>query len=287
MPGHLIVIESISKKFGDRIQQLKSESTDGKVVLNGTSDLLLSSIEAKDTEKPQNATEPSEECQSGEFPVAITILIKFFYVGGEAFEDIPSLNVSLLLWKLAMEFLGQDAVQQYIEPQIGTMINMENLREVYLFMQQHNIGSLQQRWSQFITSNAAMLTQSSQLPINCEDIAGDIAFLDRFIEALNVNQSMVIGYIQQYLRICPESSSFTFTGENPFPRSLIYFRCNTADLKELIKMGFFEYEKLANILEDRLRAKEAYCEEKCGAKFVPVTNPNYRHVVLSNVGRRA
>lgn len=295
-PAHLVVIESISPKLEAAISALKNINN-APIVINDISDLLNQS---KRTESAENATVLSildvtvsaSPCTNDHFKEAFKIFLKFFYVGGQALDDIHSLEVGTLVWKLGKHFLEAELLQNEIESRLGRLITMDNQAEVYRFALEHQIVSLDKRWSDFINSNSRELTQTDRLPVSCESIHGDIVYLDRFIEALNVNQSITIGYIRQYLSTCPESSNFVVTGDNQFPRSLIYFRCSVEDLKELVKMGFMNHEILAIELENRLRVHERHCEEKCASKFAPVHNPNYRHVgaftaVVNPIGRRA
>lgn len=281
MPAHRIVIESISSKFDGKITLLKETAKDGLIELNSIDDFLNPSPEAE--KNGTTVSQSSSKCLNDDFPKAFRILLKFFYVGGTSFDEIDNLDVGFFVWKMGADLLDAATVQEQIEPRIGGLISLENLTKVYRFVKQHQITSLSKRWSEFVASHSPTLTQSGLLPLNCGQIAGDIEYLDRFIEALNVNQSLAIVYIRQYLRTCPESSNFAITGQNPFPRSLQYFRCTIEDLKELISMGFIGYENLAEELENRLRAKELHCEEKCTPKFVPISNPNYRHVANFNL----
>lgn len=280
MPAHRIVIESISSKFDAKINLLEEMAKDGLIEVNSIDDLLnpLPEAEKNGTTAPQSAS----KCLNDDFAKAFRILLKFFYVGGTSFDEIDNLDVGFFIWKMGADLLEVESVQEQIEPRIGNLITLDNLTKVYRFVKQHQIPSLTKRWSEFVASHSPALTQSGLLPLSCGQISGDIEYLDRFIEALNVNQSLAIVYIRQYLRTCPESSNFAVTGQNPFPRSLQYFRCTIEDLKELISMGFISYENLAEELENRLRAKELHCEEKCTPKFVPISNPNYRHVVNFN-----
>lgn len=281
MPAHRIVIESISSKFDAKINLLKEKAKDGLIEVNSIDDLLTPLPESE-----RNGTTVSEsapKCLNDDFAKAFRILLKFFYVGGTAFAEIDNLDVGFFVWKMGAYLLDAESVEEQIEPHIGSLITLDNLTKMYRFVRQHQITSLTKRWSEFVASHSPALTQSGLLPLNCGQIAGDIEYLDRFVEALNVNQSLAISFIRQYLRTCPESSDFAVTGENPFPRSLQYFRCTIEDLKELISMGFIGYENFAQELENRLRAKELHCEEKCTPKFVPISNANYRHVANFNL----
>lgn len=282
MPAHRIVIESISSKFDAKITLWKEMAKDGLIELNSIDDLLnRPSVEAEKNDTVSSTT--SSKCLNEDFAKAFRILLKFFYIGGTSFDEIDSLDVGFLVWKMGTDLLDTESVQQQIEPRLGNLITLEDITKVYYFVKQHQIASLNRRWSEFVTAHSPVLTKSGLLPLSCVQIAGDIEYLDRFIEALNVNQTVAISYIRQYLSTCPESSDFAVTGQNSFPRSLQYFRCTIDDLKELIRMGFIGYENLAEELENRLRAKELHCEEKCMPKFVPLTNPNYRRFANFNL----
>ena len=282
MPAHRIVIESISSKFDAKITLWKETAKDGLIEMNSIDDLLnRPSVEAEKNDTMLSTT--SSKCLNDDFAKAFRILLKFFYIGGTSFDEMESLDVGFLVWKMGTDLLDTESVQQQIEPRLGNLITLEDITKVYYFVKQHQIASLNRRWSEFVTAHSPILTKSGLLPLSCVQIAGDIEYLDRFIEALNVNQTVAISYIRQYLSTCPESSDFAVTGQNSFPRSLQYFRCTIDDLKELIRMGFIGYENLAEELENRLRAKELHCEEKCMPKFVPLTNPNYRRFANFNL----
>ena len=266
----------MSPKLEEAISLVKNINN-APIVINDISGLL--NLSKQNTSMANGEPTLNNICTDDRFKEAFKIFLKFFYFGNQAFNDIKSLDVGFLVWRLVAEYLDFHTVRNQIENKLGDLIQLRNQSHVYRFARDNQIALLDKRWANFISANSRELTKSDHLPISCEEIQGDIVYLDRFIEALNVNQSTSINYIRQYLRTCPESYDFAVTGTNQFPRSLIYFRCSIEDLKELLKMGFLNHELLAKELENRLRINDRYCQEKCSPKFVPVMNPNYRHVI--------
>ncbi|KAJ6221528.1 hypothetical protein RDWZM_000073 [Blomia tropicalis] len=291
IPAHLVVIESISPKLEEKIVTNRNGNTE-PIVINDIADLVpmpftsSSSSEKQIDLKDDTLTSGDQQCPNSDLLIAFQTFLKFFYVGGQAFDEITNLDVATMVWHYVHTFIDDATVQQQIEIRIGQLITLDSLSKVYRFAKTNQIASIDRKWSEFINANSNALTETDDLPTRCSDIDGDIEYLDRFIEALNVNQTMAIRYIRSYLSTCPESSSFVITKNNPFPRSLLYFRCTIDDLKELVNMGFLSYEGLAQELENRLRNHERQCEEKCMTRHGATRmNPIFHNVRNHHIAR--
>lgn len=279
LPAHLIIIESISPKFAAKATELKANSGTDPVLIQSLSDLMESDAN----------NENSTECATQKLLVAFKIYLKYFYAGRVAFEEIPDIETAFTIWSLGNKYFEQDVVKQFVEPKIVELFSVDTLNEVFKFINANQIESLKVKLAEFLRKNEQLLNSMDTLPLSCADIGNRVDLLDNFLGMLNLNQSKTIGHIRYYIENCEELGNKTHSGVNVFPNSLLFFRCTVADLKELVQMGFISYEILADELENRLYAKERYCEEKCSNKPPNVNGAviNHHHHTAGAPRRRA
>lgn len=258
LPAHSVILESISPEFYSAANQLKNSSAEDGKLIESSAD-LIDSTEGID----------SAECTDSSGPLidAFQLFLKYFYSGNVAFDEVSELDTAFVLWSLGNRFLERETLHEYIEPSIVNLISLDNVNKVYRFIYTTQNDRLKAKLIEFLQKNKPQLEELSSLPLTCKDIGGDVDYLDSFLNVLGLNQSKTIEHIRFYLNQCGQLSNVTMEESNPFPHSLLFYRCSVPDLKELVQMGFITYQHLAEELENRLQVKERYCEEKCSRKL--------------------
>src|SRR6218665_389779 len=152
-PAHRIVIESSSPLLARIVDQFKTDAPQAIINVHIDSfDSFMSLINGDGIVKSDN-----DKCQQPEFLESFKILLKYFYAGETAFDDIKNLKSALLLINIAKPIVAQSNVENAVVERIGSLMTLDDTAAVHRFAREQGSLNLRKVVGVFIHKNRAQI----------------------------------------------------------------------------------------------------------------------------------